>query len=122
MTEHPQLTEAASASTPVFLFGPQFFKQVLPDRVRAACAGHPERVPAVELHLADGPTLDLCHVPTVEPAWFAATVFRDHQTCEDMDLVFVPYTMVMRVTILLWPRSQRPAGFALPPSPAEVRP
>ena len=78
MTEHPQLTEAASASTPVFLFGPQCFEQVLPDRVRAACAGHPKRVPALD------------------PAWFAATVFRDHKTCEDMDLVFVPYAMVMR--------------------------
>lgn len=102
-------------------FGPQFFQQVLPDRVRAMCDGQPEQVPVVQLHLADGTAPDLCHVSTLEPAWFAADVFRDHETCEDMDMVFVPYSLVMRVTVSLRHRSQRAAGFELPPHMREVK-
>jgi hypothetical protein len=94
-------------------FGPAFFATVLNDRVRATCDGHPDAVPVVELHLADGLTLDLCHVPAVEALWLGVAAYRDRETCEDMDLVFVPYTMITRVTISMWHRSQRPIGFSL---------
>lgn len=96
-------------------FGPAFFTTVLLDRVRASCDGHPGDVPVVELHLADGLTLDLCHIPGVEAQWLAADVYRDRETCEEMDLVFVPYGLITRITVSMWHPSQRPIGFALPP-------
>lgn len=94
-------------------FGPAFFASALHARVRAQCDEHPEGVPVVELHLADGTTLDVCHIPVLEAPWLAAQVYRDRETCEDMDLVFVPYGLIMRVTIAVWHRSQRPIGFNL---------
>lgn len=103
-------------------FGPAFFATVLADRVRAACDGHPEQVPVVELHLADGLTLDLCHIPGLEAQWLAAEAYRDRETCEEMDLVFVPYGMITRVTVSMWHPSQRPIGFDLAAPPTVANP
>ena len=94
-------------------FGIAFFASVLTDRVRAVCDGAPEQIPVVELHLADGFTADLCHIPVLTPAWMMALVYRDKATCKEMDTMFIPYSMVMRVTVSTWHRSQRPAGFLL---------
>ena len=96
-------------------FGPEFFTTVLAERVRAECQGRTEQVPVVELHLATGYTVDLCHVPSVGPQWLAAYAYRDRETCEDMDLQFIAYGLITRVTISLWHRSQRPIGFQLEP-------
>lgn len=94
-------------------FGPEFFTTVLAERVRAECQGRPNQVPVVEVHLLDGYTLDLCHIPGAEPQWMAAYSYRDRETCEEMDLLFIPYGLVTRVTISLWHTSQRPIGFQL---------
>ena len=94
-------------------FGPSFFATVLGDRVRASCDQHPESVPVVELHLGDGVTLDLCHVPIVEAQWLAAEFYRDRETCKDMDVAFIPYGLITRVTVSMWHRSERPLGYAL---------
>lgn len=101
-------------------FGPAFFATILADRVRAACEGQPEHVPVVELQLADGLTLDLCHVPGIEPQWLAVQAYRDRETCAEMDLVFVPYALITRVRVSMWHPNQRPVGFQLtgPLSPA----
>lgn len=103
-------------------FGPAFFATVLADRVRAACDGHPGSVPVVELHLADGLTLDLCHVPAVEAQWLAVVAYRDRETCEEMDLMFVPYGLITRVTVSMWHPNQRPIGFDLAALPAVANP
>lgn len=92
-------------------FGPEFFMSVLKDRVRQQCDQQPEAVPVVELHLGDGTTLDLCHVPGVGPQWIAAEFYRDRETCTDMDLSFIPFALITRVTVSMWHRSQRPIGF-----------
>lgn len=94
-------------------FAPTFFVTALRERVRAECDGHPEAVPVVELHLADGATLDICHIPAIEPQWLAAQVYRDLETCEEMDLMFVPYGLITRVTVSMWHPSQRRIGFTL---------
>lgn len=70
-------------------------------------------MPVVELHLADGTTLDLCHIPTLTAPRLAVQVYRDRETCEDMDLTFIPYGLIMRVTVSMWHRSSR----SWPPSP-----
>lgn len=92
-------------------FGPEFFMSVLKDRVRQECDQQPDGIPVVELHLGDGTTLDLCHVPGVGPQWIAAQFYRDRETCTDMDLSFVPFGLINRVTVSMWHRSQRSLGF-----------
>lgn len=101
-------------------FGPAFFATVLGDRIRAACDAQPGHVPVVELHLADGLTLDLCHIPGIEPQWLAVQAYRDRETCDEMDLVFVPYTLITRIAVSMWHPNQRPIGFQLtaPADPA----
>jgi hypothetical protein len=101
-------------------FGPAFFATILVDRVRAACEQQPDHIPVVELQLADGLALDLCHVPGIEPQWLAVQVYRDRETCEEMDLVLVPYALITRVTVSMWHPNQRPIGFQLtgPSAPA----
>lgn len=92
-------------------FGPEFFMSVLKDRVRQQCDQQPEAVPVVELHLGDGTTLDLCHVPGVGSQWIAIEFYRDRETCTDMDLSFIPFALITRVTVSMWHRSQRSVGF-----------
>lgn len=92
-------------------FGPEFFISVLKDRIREQCDQQPEAVPVVELHLGDGTTLDLCHVPSVGAQWIAAEFYRDRETCTEMDLSFIPFGLITRVTVSMWHRSQRPVGF-----------
>lgn len=103
-------------------FGPAFFAMVLTERVRAACDGQPDHVPVVELQLADGLTLDLCHIPGVQAQWLAVQAYRDRETCQEMDLVFVPYGLITRVTVSMWQPSQRPIGFQLTPPATEPAP
>ena len=94
-------------------FGMDFFASVLTERVRLVCDGAPQQVPVVELHLADGFIPDICHIPVLTPAWMMALVYRDKATCKEMDTMFIPYAMVMRVTVSTRHRNQRPAGFTL---------
>ena len=131
--DHPDRTDSEPPSQVIGLsgpqgpsvgppFGPTFFATVLVDRVRALCDGHPGEVPVVELQLADGLTLDMCHVPAVQAEWVAVEAYRDRETCEDMDLVFVPYGFITRVTLSMWHPGQRPIGFDLrrhTPGPGE---
>lgn len=95
-------------------FDAAFFSGFLGDRVRALCAQQPDRVPVVLLHLADGAILDLCHIEQLFPDWVGATVFHDVKTCTRMDLVFVPYGLITRVTISLPSIDERRIGFQLP--------
>jgi hypothetical protein len=121
MTSETQVDSASSRPSdqraPV-PFGPAFFATVLSDRVREVCDGHPDPLPVVELHLADGYLLDVCHIAAIEQPWVAVAAFRDRETCEEMDLLFVPYAMIIRVSVSVRHKSERPAGFALPPKEA----
>ncbi len=101
-------------------FDAAFFVSVLPDRVQEQCGGNPEAVPVVELQLADGALLDLCHITTLTPAWLAATVYRDPATCDDMDLHFLPYAMISRIVLSLHAPARRALGFRVgrPAAPA----
>ena len=99
---------ASTDATP----GPDFFRTQLADRVRARCSDEAD-VPVVQLRLADGTTLDVCHIPTIERLWLAVEAFRDPETCEDMDLVFIPYETVTRVTVSARPQRERPIGFRM---------
>jgi len=88
-----------------------FFLTVLGERVRSYCPGAPDDVPVVLLQLADGTRLDLCHVAMLAPRWIGLVVFRDAASCEEMDLVCVPYETIVRVTVSSRPADERRIGF-----------
>jgi hypothetical protein len=65
----------------------------------------------VLLHLADGAVLDLCHIEQLFPDWLAGMFYHEPKTCERMDLIIVPYTLITRVTISLPSVQERRIGF-----------
>ena len=105
------------------MFDANFYRSVLPWWIRTQCEGKPEGIPVVELRLADGAVLDLCHIVNLAEEWMAVSHFRDLGKCDDMDLAFVRYESVMRIDLSIHdPRSRR-IGFdvtkvPLPGSPA----
>lgn len=98
-------------------FDGPFFANFLGNRARSLCEGKPDRTPVVLLHLADGAVLDLCHIEQLFPEWVAASVYFDPRSCERMDVVFVPYSLISRVTIALPPAAERRIGFHTESSP-----
>jgi hypothetical protein len=72
-----------------------------------------DAVPVVLLHLANGTTLDLCHIPFLAESWMAAHYYRDADSGDEMDLAFVPYTLVSMVTMTTRHRNTRRLGFDL---------
>lgn len=105
-------------------FDGPFFQTILPDRIQAACPGSSGAIPVVLLQLADGRTLDLCHIDLLTPHWMAVEAFRDTVSCEEMDVVFVPYEMIALVTLSRRSPAQRRVGFRLekPPSTGLAQP
>jgi len=99
-------------------FGPSFFLSVLPDRIAVACDAQPRQVPVVWIRLAEGTLLDLCHVPALTPQYLVASAYRDAETCDDMDIVFVPYPLITWVKIALFEPTRRSLGFRLTPEPS----
>ena len=80
-------------------FGPSFFLSHLERFVRDRCPDREENLPLVQLHLADGDTLDLCHIIGVSPRWVMLAV-RDAAGHHDgMAIELVPYELVRRVCI-----------------------
>jgi hypothetical protein len=103
-----QIPEGSSAA-----FDPGFFTTVFADRLKAACEGHPPETPVVLLDLVDGSTLDLCHIEGLAPRWLLVAAFRGEPTCERMDLVFVPYESILRVTVSSRDAQAPAMGFSL---------
>ncbi len=95
------------------MFDASFYQSVLPERVAQECKANPQLVPVVTLHLASGGRLDLCHILHLADTWFAVQYFRDTQTCQDMDVAFLPYELVNMVTVSLHHPSSRKLGFML---------
>ena len=88
-----------------------FYKAVLPDRIERECQRQPGGVPVVQFRLADGTTLDVCHIVHLADIWLGLAAYCDTTTCEEMDIVFVPYEAVTRVTLSLHDPSARRIGF-----------
>lgn len=103
------------------LFGVPFFGTVLRDRLGEHCSGIGSDTPQVLLHLADGSLLDICHITELAPRWISVTVFRDERSCDRMDLEFVPYQLITRVTLSSRPADERQLGFNVEGSQAAWR-
>lgn len=82
-------------------FGAQFFLTVLRAFVRDRCPDPGEGLPAVQLRLADGEQLDVCHVMGIAPSWIALAVNEGERatTAPPMRTEVVPYSLILRVTI-----------------------
>lgn len=125
--ELPDIDEAVDPASKILAaianrapFGPEFFAAVLADRLRVHCPGAEAHVSIVLLHLADGAVLDLCHIVELTPKWMCAAVFRAEMSCDEMDLEFLPYELITRVTLSRRPSGERHLGFDLDRSPRAV--
>jgi len=85
--------------------------------VRDRCPDPKENLPVVQVHLADGETLDICHIIGVSPRWVMLAV-RDAASHRDgMAIELVPYEIIRRVCICT-----RRAAEGASPGYAQTRP
>lgn len=94
--------EAATAFTRADVawpFGPSFFLGHLGRFVRDHCPDQKENLPVVQIRLADGEALDLCHIIGVSPRWVMLAV-RDAESHKDgMAIELLPFALVRSVSI-----------------------
>ena len=93
------------------MFDQTFFGAILPREAQQFAADHPDTVPVVAVLLNDGTHLDICRVLGFSDQWVAMAPFRQPGACDDVDLVFLPYPAIVRVTIALPHASKRRIGF-----------
>lgn len=91
--------KALSEADRAFPFGPSFFLLHLARFVRDSCPDPAERLPVVQLHLADGETLDVCHCIGVSPRWVLLAVADTTGHREGMAIECVPFQLIQRVSI-----------------------
>src|SRR3989304_7073993 len=104
------------------MFDASFYQNVLPGWVRTQCEARPQQIPVVELRLADATTLDICHIVHLADRWLSVAYFRDSAVCADMDLAFIGYEMVTRVTLSLHDPKARRLGFSVAKSEEATAP
>lgn len=82
-------------------FGPGFFLAQLRAFARDRCPDAAEELPSVELHLATGEILELCHVMGLAPGFVVLAVRESRSGSGGMAMrtEIVPYTFITRVTI-----------------------
>lgn len=104
------------------MFDANFYRSVLPWWIKTQCEGKPEGIPVVELRLADGAVLDLCHVVNLAEQWMAVSHFRNVTNCEEMDMAFVRLETVMRIDLSMHDPKSRRIGFDVTRVPAAGAP
>ena len=98
----PERLEAATVFATADLacaFGPSFFLGHLGRFVRDRCPDPKENLPVVQVRLADGETLDVCHIIGVSPRWAMLAVRDAASTRDGMAIELVPYEQIRRVGI-----------------------
>jgi hypothetical protein len=117
-----KLAEALDSHCP---FGPRFFTTQLRAFISDRCPGPGAVLPELEIHLADGQALDVCHVVALAPAWIAIAVYEPSTVrgARKMRTEIVPYAMIARVTISRDRASGGQLGFDVNHAPSiAVRP
>lgn len=102
-----------------FTFGPSFFLGHLGRYVRDHCPSPDEHLPNVQLRLADGQTLEVCHIAGVSPRWVMVAI-RDAAHQNEMAIDIVPYHMVHGVRIRSHHADTATVGFDHGHSPAVI--
>jgi hypothetical protein len=108
------LSSSTHAGSSGVVFDADFYQAAFPQLLQQECQRQSGMVPVVELRLADGTTLDICHVLRFDERWIAVSFFRDLETCEDMDIAILPFELVVRVTISFHDPKSRRIGFTVP--------
>ena len=111
-------------------FGPLFFADQLAAFVRDRCPEPSERLPTVDLWLAQGEPIRVCHVIAVTPRWVVIAARDRDETDAKMTTEFHPYELIVRVSIgptvargrgIGFEQASRPALVDVaPPSPEEA--
>ncbi|HVV83381.1 MAG TPA: hypothetical protein VHE35_09890 [Kofleriaceae bacterium] len=94
-------------------FGPDFFLVHLAAFVRDRCPEEGEHLPRVDLVLADGQSIRICHVIALGPRWVAVAA-RDDDRRDDrmvMRTEILPYELIARVSIAAGADHGRGIGF-----------
>lgn len=102
------------------MFDRLFFATILPEHVRAEVAANPGKVPIIELYLASGAVLDLCHVVRLADAWVAVAHFCRDDAFDDADIAFLPYGTIVRVSLTMRDEKEREIGFSTANAPLET--
>lgn len=103
-------------------FGPSFFLGHLGRFVRDRCPDATEDLPLVQVHLADGQILEVCHIIGVAPRWVMLAI-RDTASHRDgMAVELVPYEIIHRVGIATRHGEGSSIGFAQANSPEVIAP
>ena len=82
-----------------FTFGPSFFLGNLGRFVRDHCPDPNENLPVVQVHLATGEILDICHIVGVSPRWAMLAVRDSTSHGDGMAIELVSYELIQRVSI-----------------------
>ena len=109
--ERSAVRVAFEAADRACAFGPSFFLGQLGRFVRDHCPEPEEHLPMVQIRLADGQTLDLCHIIGVSARWVMLAV-RAARHQNDMAIEIVPFEMVRGVRIVPHHSEGAMAGFS----------
>ena len=91
---------------------PEFLPGVFGRFVRDHCPDPKEHLPVVQIQLAGGETLDLCHIIGVSPRWVVLAV-REAATHKDgMTIELVPFEIIRGVCIRTRHAEGASVGFA----------
>jgi hypothetical protein len=112
------------------VFDAQFYRTALAEYVtQQQCRIPSGHVPVLQLSLADGGTLDICHIIALADTWLSVAYFRDPFQDDETDTAFLPYGLVQRILLSAHSPSVRRIGFditrsakALAPPPASALP
>ena len=99
-------------------FGPSFFLGHLGRFVRDHCPDPEEHLPLVQIRLADGETLDLCHIIGVSPRWVVLAVRDIASHRNEMAVEIASFDMIRGVRISARPPESGAVGFAQSRPPA----
>ncbi len=102
-------------------FGPSFFLGHLGRFVQDHCPDPKELLPAVQIRLADGTTLDLCHIIGVSPQWVMFAVRDTESHHEEMAIELVPFELIRGVSIRTRRAEGKMLGFKQAHTPEVIR-
>ena len=100
-------------------FGPSFFLGHLGRFVRDHCPDAGENLPVVQVRLADGETLDVCHIIGVSPRWVVLAIHDAANHRDGMAVELVPFEIIRRVRIATRRAENTSIGFSQL-QPAEI--
>ena len=120
LTAEQQAAAALARADAGCAFGPAFFLGQLGRFVRDQCPAPEEHLPHVQLRLADGETLDLCHVVGVSSKWVVLAVREPGAHGHEMTTALVPFEMVQSVRIRAHHEAGVRVGFAQAQRPTVI--